>query len=298
MKKTVKIALLIIAPIILKAQQERGFHVFKGDSLYVEKFYRPGLGSLLERATYTNGRVKYELNIKDGTVLSPVVYFDELGDTIAVVDYEKLEYTLSKDSHLNSYEFIDTAIQVATAYLYSLVDSAFIEKNLFFDARVSHQFAVNRKNHHACRSWLYEPLNYDLNECFILFSHKRMDNKLWQGGIFFKIDTTLRILETNIPMDKKIQINYTYEMADSIRLAYGMVDKIDLERKKGTKIRGPLFKFERRNPIWEIEAQNGDLLSNTLAGFIADYKSTRVISINAITGEVKETVRISSDGCY
>lgn len=98
-------------------------------------------------------------------------------------------------------------------------------------------------------------------------------------------------------MDKKIKINYTYERADSIRLAYGMVDKIDLERKKRRRL-WAYFRFQGRNPIWEIEARNGDLLSNSLVDFVTDDKATRVISINAITGEVKEFVRIPPSGCY
>lgn len=80
MKKTIKIAILVMmVPIISKAQQERGYHMCGGDSLYVEKFYRPGLGSYLEKATYTNGQVKYESNIKDGIIHSPVIYFDKHG---------------------------------------------------------------------------------------------------------------------------------------------------------------------------------------------------------------------------
>lgn len=46
------------------------------------------------------------------------------------MDYGKLEYNLLKDAHLNNCKFIDTAIRIATAKLYSTIDSAFIPKIL------------------------------------------------------------------------------------------------------------------------------------------------------------------------
>ncbi len=303
MKKITKIAILTLLPIILMAQQERGYHIFKDNKLYVEKFNLPGFGSYLQRATYLNGQIKYETNVDGGKIKSPVSYLNENGDTVAVIDYKRLKYNLKDEQYLNNFRFIDTALQIAKAHLYSKIDSIFISDYLYLDTKVSHQFATYKQKKanfkSACLSWLYEPVNYDIEACKIYFFHNRTGKIQRHQPIVIRIDTTLKVLQTNIQRGEKIKINITYAMADSIRAEYRMSDRIDIERKRGTKIYGPTFKYVKRRPVWEIEARNGKLLFDNLDYMNEDLKAIRVISIDAVTGEIKEFVRdIHPPDCY
>ena len=73
--KYIIVILLIIPPLLIIAQIERGWKIHDGDTLKVEKFINEG--RIKSVGTYTNGQKKYLRYLDKSQILDTVNYFSK-----------------------------------------------------------------------------------------------------------------------------------------------------------------------------------------------------------------------------
>ena len=130
--KSIITIILILSPILIKAQFLYGWKIYKSDSLKIEKFYDGG--RIKSIGTYTNGQKKYIRYLDKSQILDTVKYYSKKQNLISEVNYLNLSYNLFDSSYRINYKFVDTCISKIKEQIANSFGNSIIHNYIFLDA--------------------------------------------------------------------------------------------------------------------------------------------------------------------
>lgn len=294
--KNVILILLIGIPFLLNGQFEYGWKIYELDSLKIEKF-RDG-GNIKSIGVYTNGQLKYA-RISNGTeIIEPVEYFSSNGELESIVDYKKMTYELINSSHLLNYQFVDTCILIVKEQLFKNFGISDFQDLISIDGFNSSQ-SSNIFNKYSVRSSkLYQPENYQIGSCRILVSTKTEFNNRIEPIINFRIDSTMKIVESNIDLKKSYDYKFPIKFAESIKSKFNWKNEISENLKRGIKVQGPFLEIRNKEIKWIIQRQAGTMSSSSNFDNMQLDDYVEEIIIDAETGNYVRALKfVGSPNC-
>lgn len=259
--KNVILILLIGIPFLLNGQFEYGWKIYELDSLKIEKFWDGGY--IKSIGAYTNGQLKYTMISNGNEIIEPVEYFSRNGELKSIVDYKKMTYELIDSSHLTNYQFVDTCILIVKEQLFKNFGNSDFQDLISIDGFNSSQ-SSNIFNKYSVRSSkLYLPENYQIGSCRILVSTQTEFNNRIAPIINFRIDSTMKIVESNIDLKKSYDYRFPIEFAESIKSKFNWRNEISENLKRGIKVQGPFLEIRNNEIKWIIQRQAGTMRSSS-----------------------------------
>lgn len=292
MKKQMKYIiaiLLIMPPFLIIAQIESGWKIYKSDSLKVEKFRDEG--RIKSVGTYTNGQKKYLRYLDKSQMLDTVNYFSKEQILISKVNYQDLSYTLIDSSYIINYKFVDTCIARVKEQISKSFGNSIIHDYIFLDGSNSSQDSRLFNRHMVSSSKLYEPENYPIRSCWITISTKLNNDQRIRSLIYYRIDSTMNIVQSDLDLDSKHNFNISYEFADSIKTKMNWQTELNEKQNRAIVVEGPFLEMRSKQIKWIIQRRAGNILidGNYEIMDFADYIEELII--NTETGEYEKTLK-------
>lgn len=294
--KNVILILLIGIPFLLNGQFEYGWKIYELDSLKIEKF-RDG-GNIKSIGVYTNGQLKYT-RISNGTgIIEPVEYFSRNGELESIVDYKKMTYELIDSSHLINYQFVDTCILIVKEQLFKNFGISDFQDLISIDGFNSSQSSNIFNKYSVRNSKLYQPENYQIGSCRILVSTQTEFSNRIEPIINFRIDSTMKIVESNIDLKKSYDYKFPIKFAESIKSKFNWKNEISENLKRGIKVQGPFLEIRNNEIKWIIQRQAGTMSSNPNFDNMQLDDYVEEIIIDAETGNYVSALKfVGSPNC-
>lgn len=290
---------ILATPLSVDAQFSFGWNIYKDDSIRVTK-YR-GTHLIKTVGTYTNGQEKYIRFTDFNQIQDTVNYFSRNGNLTSQVRYDSLAYHLVDSTHLENYTFIDSCYEVVKRQIVK----SFPKLNVFeyfepdFSNSDQRSPVYNRYKMHCTK--LYEPVNYDLSQCRIVFHTIPDKHAAIQHRYLFsaRVDSTFKIVQCELNLDKEYELNYGSKHAESIMHKYNFKKQISSDKIKGINIIGPYLEMRNKQFYWIIRRRAGKFIATVNLDHMINDAYVEEIEINVETGEHQKRMKfLGPIHCY
>lgn len=291
----------ITLPSLFYAQEQYGWNIYKSDSLWVHSKW--GNGTVETIGKYTNGQVKY---IRHSTysggrmiqqIQDTVEYYDRHGSLISKVHYKTLFHELYDSTFKKNYAFVESALSLSNKQIVNSFKGSGLWDYVSLDPDNSYQKSPLFNKFSVQITNLYEPVSYDVLGCVITYNSRSTQlHSNSRIAIYLTIDTSMKIIQSNIDLNRQYTLKFDREFADSVRLQRKFIEGVNLNQKRGIRVTGPDLELRRREFYWVIRKQAGKLLleSDLVQGSDLDYfmgdSYVEELTINVETGEIQTTL--------